>query len=677
MANLTIDAGLIIDSGLPQAIGAGNGAWADCVRLESARNPVSFYGAQSSLSALPPLPAAATAVGRANLRVDFNGDGQMDLLWRDYTTGRNTVWLMNGNAYRAAVDLMAVPDVNWRIQGADDFNRDGQTDILWQNVATGAVVLWLMNGTTRLSDPWIASVPDLNWQIQGTGDLNGDGQTDILWRNAATGSNTVWLMNGASFIRSENLPDAIGVNLKMQGTGDFNGDGQMDILWRNYLSGATTVWLMNGTNRLGTQSLSYQVTDLNWQVQAIDDFNRDGLPDIIWRHAVSGANYVWLMNGTTVSSGLELVPAIAGPPVASQPPLMSNTGLVWTGVVGLGNLAFSGNEGTAGTFQIQLSQAPAAAVTMTLVAGDWLTVDADGQVQNGTQSTLTFTPENWNQPRTVWFMAENDDSSSNRASNTISYSLNGGLVSSGVLDLGGVVNTYAPDTSRFNIDLDFRNDYEGFWTPARQAIARQAANDRAERIANEWTGFTLNADFKRLDTAGDRTSSFTSRRYVDDLVVFVNNYSGTSATNEPSVGGPDYEFGGWISTPSQLMPRVGQIALNSAIMAGQSDLILYQVIAHEIGHTLGLLGLNWTGYALEDQTNPQTATFRGEYSRIANGGNYVALQSQDGGDFAHPSSSVRSIMSYGWIYNPATTKPTGVDYAMLADSGYRVSGVNA
>jgi hypothetical protein len=677
MTNLQIDAGLSIDSGLPPAIASGPAAWTGCDSSGSLRDPINFYGASSSLSTPPPLPAAADALGGSKLRIDFNRDGQMDLLLRDYTTGRNTVWLMNGAAYRATVELMAVPDVNWRIQGADDFNRDGETDILWQNSATGAVVLWLMNGTARLYDAWLPSVPDLNWQIQGTGDLNGDGHSDILWRNAALGSNGVWLMNGTNFIRSENLPDALGANLKMQGTGDFNGDGRTDILWRNYLSGSATVWLMNGTNRLGIQSLSYQVTDLNWQIQAIDDFNRDGRPDLIWRHAVSGSKYVWLMNGTTVTSGLELAPVTVGTPITSPTPSISNPGLVWNGVLGLSNLVFSGNEGAAGTFQVQLSQAPTSAVTMSLVTGSWLTVDADGLVQNGTQSTLTFTPENWNQPRTVWFMAENDDSSSDRASNTISYSLSGGWVGNGLLDLGNVVNTYAPDSSRFNIDLDFRNDYEGFWTPARQAIARQAANDWANRIANEWTGLTLNNSLKRLDTAGDRTYSFTSRRYVDDLVVFVNDYSSSAAANEPALGGPDYEFGGWISTPNQLMPRVGQIALNSTIMAGQPDLILYQVVAHEIGHTLGLLGLNWTGYSLTDQSNPQTATFRGDYSRLANGGNYVALQSQDGGDFAHPSSSVRSIMSYGWIYNPETTRPTAVDYAMLADSGYRITGINA
>jgi hypothetical protein len=171
-----------------------------------------------------------------------------------------------------------------------------------------------------------------------------------------------------------------------------------------------------------------------------------------------------------------------------------------------------------------------------------------------------------------------------------------------------------------------------------------------------------------------RPYSFTSKRYVDDLLIFVNLYQAGSA--EPALGGPDYEFGGWISSPAfyGVMPRIGQIAINPTVYGNQPDIVLYQVVSHEIGHALGLLGLNWAGYLKQDRTNPATATFRGEYSRLVYG-DYIPLQSQDGGDFSHPAAIVPSIMSYGYIYSlPA---PTPIDYAMLADSGYRVYGINA
>ena len=41
------------------------------------------------------------------------------------------------------------------------------------------------------------------------------------------------------------------------------------------------------------------VSDLNWQIKAVSDFDGDGQADILWRHAVTGHVYLWLMNGMT------------------------------------------------------------------------------------------------------------------------------------------------------------------------------------------------------------------------------------------------------------------------------------------------------------------------------------------------------------------------------------------
>lgn len=342
------------------------------------------------------------------------------------------------------------------------------------------------------------------------------------------------------------------------------------------------------------------------------------------------------------------------------------------------NLVFSGNEGTAGTVQIQLglTQAPTTPLTITLNAGNYLVVDADNNLQNGTQTTLTFTAANWNLPQTVWFMAEVDGVASDRLTgNDIAYTLSGGATETGSYTLGTVRNTYAPDLTRFNIDLDFRNDTTGYWTAARQAIAQRAANDWSNLIANEWTGFQLNNSFSKLGSDGNYTANtFAVERYVDDLVVFVNtiNTNGTAG----GFGAVEYDIGGWLTSP-QLQTRVGQIAIDPAV----GDTFLYNAVLHELGHTLGLVGLNWDGFLQQNLATPQTATFNGPYTTAANGGIPLPLQSQDGAnpvtgafDYWHPAGSVYSAMSYGWIY--AVTGPTAIDAAILADSGYQVYGVN-
>ena len=331
----------------------------------------------------------------------------------------------------------------------------------------------------------------------------------------------------------------------------------------------------------------------------------------------------------------------------------------------ISNLVFSGNEGDSGTFQIKLDQAPTSNVTLSFNAGSFLTIDADNIVSNGTNNTITFTANNWNQARSVWFIAENDGSSSDRTSgNTIGYTLSGGASGNGTYDLGTITNTYAPDTSAFNIKLDFRNDYLGIWTPERQAIAQQAADDWASLIASELSGLTLTSQtFGQVGADGTYAFNFTTNKYVDDLVVFVGAYEDDSSG----------AWGGMLlggSSETDPLPRVGGVTVNASV--DWDDETLYSAVSHEIGHTLGLLGMNYTGYQLVSGSGTSWF-FTGAYSKAYNNGEDVPMQSEEDGG-GHPADSVVSILSYDYIYS--LSAPSEMDKRFLADSGYLVYGIN-
>lgn len=650
-------------------------------------NPVSetALGSESSMSKSPEPAAQPTMSSGCN--GDFNQDGNADLLWRDYSTGRNVVWLMDGTTVTASLDLIPVADANWRIQGTSDFNGDGYTDILWRHYGTGSNGVWLMHGTTLLSAATIAPlrVPT-NWRIHGMGDLNQDGHTDLVWRDYTTGANGLWLMHGTALVKTVSLPKVAGSNLKIHGVADFNQDGQVDLLWRNSLTGENLIWLMNDLAVFSIHLLPS--ADVNWELQGTTDFDGNGSPDLLWQEQTTGAIRVWAMNGLTYDHSLAISSAASTTSLSARTSLLNPGSLalqdlsIPASLVTLSQLSFSRQEGAAGSFRIQLNQAPTTNVTLTFDTGNFLVIDADGNVANGTQTTITFTPIDWNQARTVRFIAEVDGSSTHRLTgNTISYSLTGGLLETGVYDLGTIYNTYAPDPTRFNIDLDFRNDTSGFWNATRQAVAQKAANDWAAFIANEWTDLQLNASgstaIGRLEGAGARPYTFATERIVDDLVVFVNNLQ--VGSTDGGLGAPDYQFGGWqpgyYSGVTDPATRVGQIAINTFVFTDESGAglwQLYQIVLHEIGHTLGLLGMNWTGYNRIDRPNSifLGADGQGGYARVANGGSYVTLQA----DLQHPATSVQSIMSYGWIYS--LYGPSQVDRALLADSGYTIVGVN-
>jgi hypothetical protein len=656
----------------------------------------------SSLSSASATSTSPTLL--SSPKADFDRNGTSDIVSVNVSTKAVAIWLLSGTTYSSSVAL-PTNTTGWTPSGYGDYNDDGQWDILARNYTTGANAIWLMNGTrlsSTVSLPTLSPASPNDWILSDGGDFNGDGQWDILWRNPNTGENRAWLMNGTTSVGTTTLPSLAGTNLRVVGTADFNQDQQTDILWHNHLTGENTVWLLklnsgtsgtpaNSANTtptisvLGTQSLP-TATTANWQITAVGDFNwaaetaqtQPHRPDLVWYNSNTDNTRIWLMTANSYQAAT----------VSTLPPTDWSTGYAYTASTAasatLSDLVFSGEEGDTGTFQIRLAQAPTSAVSLRFTTGNFLVLDADANPANGTQDTITFTPQNWNQARTVGLIAEKDGSSSDRSSgNTIAYTVStvatstttATVLSTGTYNLGTITNTYAPDTTRFNIELDFRNDASGYWTASRRAIAQQAADDWAAVIANEWAGLQLNSSINLIDNGFYSTSAFTTKRYVDDLVVFVNGLNSGGLAG--GYGGVEYNHGGWLTSP-EAMPRVSQIAIDHSL----TDAYLYNAVLHELGHALGLLGLNWDGYVQQDISTPQTAVFQGAYSTAANGGRAIPLMSQDGAnpvtgeyDYWHPAASVRSVMSYGWLYR--LSGPTAIDLAMLADSGYQVRGVNA
>ena len=82
---------------------------------------------------------------------------------------------------------------------------------------------------------------------------------------------------------------------------DFDGDGKADILWRHATSDLNYLYLMNGIS-VASHGPINTVADFDWQIEGTNDFDGDGKTDILWRHATSGLNYLYLMDGVSISS---------------------------------------------------------------------------------------------------------------------------------------------------------------------------------------------------------------------------------------------------------------------------------------------------------------------------------------------------------------------------------------
>jgi phosphatidylserine/phosphatidylglycerophosphate/cardiolipin synthase-like enzyme len=176
--------------------------------------------------------------------------------------------------------------------------------LFWQHAVTGTLSAWSMDGTGLVNAQAVtpSAVSDTNWKIVGSGDFNRDGQLDLFWQNQATRLMTVWLMNGATFtgpglLNQNTVSDT---NWAISMIADMNRDGYPDLIWRHRVEGWLVVWFMNGTTFVRSSFLSpNRVTDSDWRIVAAADFDGDADNDLLWQHARTGVMAVWLMNGVT------------------------------------------------------------------------------------------------------------------------------------------------------------------------------------------------------------------------------------------------------------------------------------------------------------------------------------------------------------------------------------------
>ncbi len=85
---------------------------------------------------------------------------------------------------------------------------------------------------------------------------------------------------------------------------DFDGDGMPDLLWQNTGTGQRSLWLMNGLTATGGVDLG--TVPMEWVIAGTGDFTGDGKTDLLWQNTVTGQRSVWAMNGTTAMYGVDL-----------------------------------------------------------------------------------------------------------------------------------------------------------------------------------------------------------------------------------------------------------------------------------------------------------------------------------------------------------------------------------
>ena len=452
--------------------------------------------------------------------------------------------------------------------------------------------------------------------------LNSDSNIDILWHHNSTGTNAAWLMDGAANFSSTALPSFPGWDLA--GINDFNHDGEADILWRNYATGENCVWFMDDVAVVSSTNLN-RIEDLNWRIEGTGDFNADGKTDILWRNDHTGANTVWLMDGTVHTSSRSLQ-------------AVSDT--TW-------QIEGTGDFNADGKTDIFWRNYTTGANTV------WL---MDGTSRMGGQTLPSVKDTSW-QP----------------------------LVQSSVLPAANLTSASSASSvapSQFNIEIDYRFDTRGWFTPARRAVLEKAVSIWETIIVDEFANVPAGTALHVTHPETGQSITFNSTRRIDDVVIFVGSrnidalafagatgtwYSGSQL--ETRWQGADFEpWTGFISFDRDANWFFDATPGNAHDIPKQANDFL-SVAVHEIGHILGV----GSSYPAFDQ-HVSGQYFHGPTAIARNGGNPIPLDPtlghiQDGYTFRNwGENALDPTITVG------TRKlPTVLDLTILDDIGYQVN----
>lgn len=187
-------------------------------------------------------------------------------------------------------------------------------------------------GTTTTLSFTSTGATTAQWYIGTTGrttsPLPGQNGTSVTVAPTSTTSYWVRVGNSCGYVDSATITVTVTASTQGKTRGDMNGDGRADVVWRHSTSGANYLWLMNGSSAPTTTPLP-TVSDAAWKIVASGDFNGDGTTDLFLRRD-TGENYIWIMG--------------SGPVVTTTP--MPYVDAAWT-VAGAGD--FSG-DGKADIF---------------------------------------------------------------------------------------------------------------------------------------------------------------------------------------------------------------------------------------------------------------------------------------------------------------------------------------
>ncbi|MFP5374248.1 MAG: FG-GAP repeat domain-containing protein [Gammaproteobacteria bacterium] len=244
---------------------------------------------------------------------DIDGDGRDDLVLVNARSSHVAYWLMDGPVIRAKSIAFAAP-AGFRLATFGDYNGDGNLDLVWAD-SDRYVRMWLgdgfgfndveiklarspSTGTYRYSHGF--RIVESTRQRHVRGDMRGDGRSDLILVNEAFGHWHYWTMRGALASpihhRVFDMPGGRYVT-----TGDFDGDGRTEVVWVSDSDGTMRMTFIDDVGGVNTRTSVKVNIAGGWRIRAAADIDGDGRDDLILYNEGLQKRAFWLMDGARVA----------------------------------------------------------------------------------------------------------------------------------------------------------------------------------------------------------------------------------------------------------------------------------------------------------------------------------------------------------------------------------------
>jgi hypothetical protein len=316
----------------------------------------------------------------AIVAADLNGDGKLDLLVQDVSSGHVDILEGNGDGTFTR-ETAVIPDSGGAIALAD-VNGDGKPDVLIMNstlngppnVASVDVALDTSGngGAISFGKPGTfigGPQSDTFGTTMAVGDFNGDGKPDVALAYEGPPSGADILLNESTtnsvlFVHAGSAP--LGTSSRAIAAGDFNGDGLADLVGvsqttiqidlntsKGALASASTAAPIDfGSQPLTTVSAPHTVTITNSGdgPVTLGDLALAGADPADWLVTGDGCSRLTLVAGQSCSVDLRFIPQATGARAATlQIPSSDPNGPLSVSLTGTGTTAPIGPQGPQGT----------------------------------------------------------------------------------------------------------------------------------------------------------------------------------------------------------------------------------------------------------------------------------------------------------------------------------------